>query len=72
MRNRALPFDDNFERELAMSEYALLSRRLLKRRFGVGAVLVRRNSPLYDAYVEFFSRLREAPQLRKGLLRLRL
>ncbi len=55
-----------------MSEYVVVSRPLLKRRFGVGAVLVRRNSPLYDAYVEFFSRVREAPQLRKGLLRLSL
>jgi len=55
-----------------MSEYALVSRPLLKRRFGVDAVLARRDSPLYHAYVEFFSRVREAPQLRKGLLRLSL
>ena len=55
-----------------MSEYALVSRPLLKRRFGVSAVLARRDSPLYHTYVEFFSRVREAPQLRKGLLRLRL
>jgi len=72
VRNGVLPPEHNFERDLAMSEYVVVSRPLLKRRFGVGAVLVRRNSPLYDAYVEFFSRLREAPQLRKGLLRLRL
>jgi len=67
-----LPPDHNFERDLAMSEYALVSRPLLKRRFGVDAVLARRDSPLYHTYVEFFSRVREAAQLRKGLLRLRL
>src|SRR6266851_3382610 len=72
VRNGVLPPDHNFERDLAMSEYALVSRPLLKRRFGVDAVLARRDSPLYHTYVEFFSRVREAPQLRKGLLRLRL
>ncbi len=66
-----LPPDHNFERDLAMPEYALVSRPLLKRRFGVDAVLARRDSPLYHTYVEFFSRVREAPQLRKGLLRMR-
>lgn len=67
-----VPPDHDFERDLSMSEYALVSRRLLKRRFGFDVVLARRDSPLYDAYVEFFGRVREAPHSRKGLLRLRL
>jgi len=45
---------------------------MLKRRFGFDVVLATRGSALYDTYVEFFSRMREAPHLRKGLLRLRL
>src|SRR2546427_206024 len=36
-----LPPEHNFERDLAMSEYVMVSRPLLKRRFGVDAVLAR-------------------------------
>ena len=62
----------NFERDLPMSEYALLSRALLRRRFGFDVVVAERDGELYRAYVEFFSRVREIPELRKGLLRVRL
>ena len=62
----------NFERELTAFEYNLVSRSFLRRRFGLDVVLARRDSPLYDSYVEFFGRVREAPHRRKGLLRLRL
>ena len=62
----------NFERDLPMSEYSLVSRALLRRRFGFDVTVAERDSPLYRTYVEFFSRVREAPELRKGLLRVRL
>ncbi len=55
-----------------MSEYALVSRNLLRRRFGFDVLLAESDSPLYHTYVEFCSRVREAPGLRKGMLRLRL
>jgi hypothetical protein len=64
--------DHDFERELAMAEYTLVSRALLRRRFGFDVILARRDSSLYDSYVEFFGRVRNAPGLRKGLVRLRL
>ena len=62
----------NFERDLPMSEYALVSRALLRRRFGSDVIVAERDSGLYRTYVEFFSRVREAPALRKGLLRVPL
>jgi hypothetical protein len=62
----------SFERDLPMSEYALVSRALLRRRFGFDVIVAERDSGLYRTYVEFFSRVREAPELRKGLLRVRL
>jgi hypothetical protein len=62
----------DFERDLPMSEYALVSRTLLRRRFRFDVVVAEPDSPLYRTYVEFFSRVREAPDVRKGLLRLRL
>ena len=62
----------DFERDLPMSEYGLVSRALLRRRFGFDVVVAEPGSPLYRTYVEFFSRVREVPEARKGLLRLRL
>lgn len=62
----------NFERDLSAAEYALVSRTLLRRRFGFDVLLAERDSVLYETYVDFFSRVRERPDLRKGILRLRL
>ncbi len=67
-----VPTEHDFERELTVSQYALVSRPLLRKRFGFDVVLARRDSSLYDSYVEFFSRVRQKPSLRKGLLRLKL
>ena len=62
----------NFERELSAAEYALVSRTLLRRRFGFDVLLAESGTRLYETYIEFFSRVRERPSLRKGLLRLQL
>ena len=62
----------DFERDLPMSEYALVSCAMLRRRFGFDVMVAESGSALYETYVEFFSRVREAPDLRKGILRLRL
>ena len=62
----------SFEAQLSMFDYALVSRPLLRRRFGFDVLLARRGSALYDSYVEFFSLVREATHPRKGLLRLQL
>ena len=62
----------DFERDLPMSEYALVSRALLRRRTGFDVIIAERDSQLYKTYVEFFSRVRELPGAAKGLLRLPL
>ena len=62
----------DFERDLPISEYALVSRALLRRRFGFDVVVAEKNGPVYETYVEFFSRVRDAPGLRKGILRISL
>jgi hypothetical protein len=62
----------DFERELLISQYWLVSRGLLRRRFGFDVFVAESGSPLYKKYVEFFSRVREAPGGRKGLLRVLL
>ncbi len=62
----------DFERDLPVSEYALVSRALLRRRFGFDVVVAEQDTSLYRTYIEFFSRVRETPDARKGLLRLHL
>ncbi len=62
----------DFERDLPMSEYSMVSRTLLRRRFGFDVIVAERSSDVYNSYVEFFSRVREAPRSKKGLLRLKL
>lgn len=62
----------DFERELPMREYALVSRAMLRRRFGFDVMVAEQDSRLYTTYVEFFTRVRESPGLKKGMLRLRL
>jgi hypothetical protein len=62
----------NFERDLPMSEYSLISRALLRRRFLFDVIVAERSSDVYKSYVEFFGRIRDRPDLKKGLVRLRL
>ena len=62
----------NFERDLPMSEYALVSRAILRRRYGFDVVIAEKDSQLCKTYVEFFSRVRDNPDVSKGMLRLSL
>jgi len=62
----------DFERDLPMSEYALVSRSMLRRRSGFDVVIAEKDPQLHHTFVEFFSRVRENPDRRKGLLRLNL
>lgn len=62
----------DFERDLLMSEYALVSRAMLRRRFRFDVVVAEKASAVYTTYIEFFSRVRESPELRKGILSITL
>jgi len=62
----------NFETDLLMSEYSMVSRAILRRRFGFDVVIAERDSDLYKTYVEFFSRVRDNPEVKKGILRVSL
>lgn len=62
----------NFERDLPMSEYALVSRAMLRRRYGFDVVIAEKDSVLCKTYIEFFSRVQDNPRVIKGMLRLSL
>ena len=62
----------DFERDLPMPEYALVSRSILRRRYGFDVIVAERDSQLYRRHVDFFSRVRDNPSATKGLLRVSL
>lgn len=64
-----LPGHD-FERDLPMSEYALVSRTMLRRRFAFDVLIAEQGTQLYATYVDFFGRVRDNAEVRKGMLRL--
>ena len=55
-----------------MSEYALVSRAMLRRRYAFDVVIAEKDSALYKTYIEFFSGERDSPNVSKGILRLSL
>ena len=62
----------DFERDLPMSEYALVSRAMLRRRFAFDVLIAKPDSPLCKTCVDFFSQVRDNPGVRKGILRVNL
>jgi len=62
----------DFERDLPMSEYAMVSRAMLRRRFAFDVLIAEQDSQLCKTYVDFFSRVRDNPGVRKGILRVNL
>lgn len=62
----------DYTRDLNMSGYALVSRPLLRKRFGFDVLVATEGSPAYEDYVQFFAQVRGRPGLRKGLLRIAL
>ncbi len=58
--------------DLGAFDYGLLSRQALRRRFGFDVLVAADGSPAYEDYVQFFHRVRNQPELRKGLLRVNL
>ncbi|HEY3246271.1 MAG TPA: hypothetical protein VGM03_23250 [Phycisphaerae bacterium] len=63
---------DVLRHELRPFEYNVLSRRRVRQRHGFDIRLAAENQREYNEYVEFFQRVKEQPERRKGLLRVRL
>jgi len=58
--------------DLSPDDYALVSRSVIRRRFGFDVFLAGDGDTAYGSYVEFFSRVRENATVRKGMLRIEL
>jgi hypothetical protein len=64
--------DHDWSTELSAMDYALVTRREIRRRFGFDALLAIEYGRDYERYVEFFGRVREDTAVRKGMLRIEL
>lgn len=64
--------DHDWSVELGATDYALVSRREVRRRFGFDALLAIEHGREYERYVEFFGRVREVMAVRQGMLRIEL
>lgn len=62
----------NFETELRPFEYNLLSRRRVSRLFGFDIMLANADSERLGEQIDFFSQVKDSPERRKGLVRVRL
>ena len=62
--------DYDFTIDLLPSKYNVLSKKLVRRRFGFDMVAVRENTAELDDAVAFFEQVRGQPHMRKGVLRL--
>jgi len=58
--------------DLPPTQYNLVSKRRVRKRYGFDMVAVREDRPEYIEAVAFFQQVRYEPALRKGLLRLAL
>lgn len=66
-----LPADHPLGGPLRPFEHNPLSRRRVRRAYGFDVLVARAGSAEYQEYVEFFAEVRGAPDVTKGLLRVR-
>lgn len=62
--------DHDFSAEFQPSEYNVLSKRQVHRRFGFDLLVARSESEEYRRYLEFFKQVRLEPGRKKGILRI--
>ena len=64
--------DHDFSADLRPVAYNVVSRKRVQKRFGFDIVAAREGTPELREAIGFFQRVRRAPTLRKGVLRIRL
>jgi hypothetical protein len=67
-----LPLTHDLTSDLSPTQYNVVSKRSVQRRYGFDIVAVRENTTEYDEATAFFQQVRGYPNLRKGLIRLLL
>jgi hypothetical protein len=65
-----VPANHDFSADFQPSEYNVLSKRRVNRRFGFDLLVARADSEEYRRYVGFFQQVRLEPGRKKGILRI--
>jgi hypothetical protein len=65
-----LSVDHDFSADFRSSEYNVLSRRRVNRRFGFDLLVARADSEEYRRYLRFFQQVRLEPDRKKGILKI--
>jgi hypothetical protein len=65
-----LSVDHDFSADFRSSEYNVLSRRRVNRRFGFDVLVARADSEAYRRYLGFFQQVRLEPDRKKGILKI--
>ncbi len=65
-----VPANHDFSADFQPSEYNVLSKRRVNRRFGFDLLVARADSQEYRRYVGFFQQVRLEPGRKKGILRI--
>ena len=65
-----LSVDHDFSADFRSSEYNVLSRRRVNRRFGFDVLVARADSEEYRRYLGFFQQVRLEPDRKKGILKI--
>ena len=66
-----LPENHDFSADLRPLAYNVLSRRMVRKRFGFDVLVAREHSAEMVEYVAFFQQVRGEPHRRKGILKVR-
>lgn len=64
--------DFDYSSEIRPFEYNLTSNRAVKRIYGFDVFTVKKGTDRYKRRIDFFQKVRENPDIRKGLLRIKL
>ena len=64
--------EHDFSADLSLSEYNVVSKQCVRRRFGFDLLVAREGSVEYRRWTEFFQQVRLEPGRQKGILRLAL
>lgn len=64
--------DFDYSSDIRPFEYNLTANRAVKRIYGFDVFTVKKGTDLYNRRIDFFQKVRENPDIRKGLLRIKL
>ena len=67
-----VPANHDFSADLPIAQYNVLAQRRVRQRFGFDIIVVKTDTENLEQAIAFFQQVRQEPDLKKGLLRIRI